>query len=379
MFTHLTQSPLQQNTPREWMLLALQQARQSLYLSDPNPRVGCVVVNSKNQCIGTGYTQQTGQAHAEVMALRDAKSKGYATQGATAYVTLEPCSHYGRTPPCAQAIIEAGIKHVVIAALDPNPLVNGRGVEMLKAAGIVVEDGLLADQCQELNIGFFSRMQRKRPWVRLKLASSLDGKSALANGQSQWITSSAARTDGHVWRARASAVLTGIGTILSDNPQLNVRTLDVPRQPWHVILDSQLRTPCSANIFKNKTPVFIYTQSADQHKRSALASAGATVIQSTSNSDTALNAGLNLHKILDDLAQKECNELHVEAGSVLSSAFLKAGLVDELLLYIAPRFIGAGHDLLQDFYIESLDKTINFYFHDVQMLEHDLRLILRKP
>lgn len=368
----------QPNTPHDWMQLALQQAHHSLYVSDPNPRVGCVLVNQNNQCIGIGHTQQAGQPHAEVMALQDAKSKGNATKGATAYVTLEPCSHYGRTPPCTQAIIKAGIKHVVIATLDPNPQVNGHGVRILEDAGITVEHGLLAHKSQELNIGFFSRMQRKRPWVRLKMATSLDGKNALTNGQSQWITGTSARADGHTWRARASAVLTGIGTILSDDPQLNVRALNLPKQPWHVILDTQLRTPPTANIFKNQTPVLIYTQSTDLTKESALTNAGATVIQIAANKNSRFTTGLDLNEILKDLAQKECNELHVEAGSILSSAFLKAGLVDELLLYMAPRFIGIGHDFLQGLAINTLKDTIDFSFHDIQMIEDDLRLILRK-
>ena len=222
---------------------ALGWAQRSLWLTSPNPRVGCVLVNPAGRTIGQGHTQQAGGPHAEVMALRDAAAQGHSTAGATAYVTLEPCSHHGRTGPCCDALINAGVRKVVASIADPNPLVAGQGFARLRAAGVDVEVGPGAAESRELNIGFFSRMLRKTPWVRMKIAASLDGKTALPDGTSQWITSEAARTDGHAWRARACAVLTGIGTVLEDNPRLDVRLVDTPRQPIRVLVDSRLQVP----------------------------------------------------------------------------------------------------------------------------------------
>lgn len=361
-----------------WMQQALQEAKKALYLSDPNPRVGCILVNAQGDCIGTGYTQKTGEAHAEIMALRDAKQQGHSIQGATAYVTLEPCSHHGRTPPCADALIEAGIKRVIIASTDPNPLVSGQGIALLQKARIHVEQGLYADESRELNIGFFSRMQCNLPWIRLKMATSLDGKIALNNGQSQWITSENARANGHAWRARASCVLTGIGTILADDPQLNVRAINTPRQPWHAIVDTHLQTPPTARILENiklhQTSVLIYTTSTDAHKIKTLSNAGATVCHIASDK----NGHVCLKSILRDLAARECNELHVEAGGALSSALLQQNLVDEILAYIAPRLIGQGQDFLQGIEPTSLSQTLDFHFHQISEVGGDLMLLARK-
>ena len=228
-----------------------------------------------------GYTQRAGGPHGEIMALRDAAAQGYSVAGATVYVTLEPCSHHGRTGPCCDALIAAGIKKVVASIADPNPLVSGQGFERLRAAGIEVEVGPGAVESRELNIGFFSRMIRKTPWVRMKIAASLDGTTALANGQSQWITSPEARADGHAWRARSCAMLTGIGTVLQDNPRLDVRLVDTPRQPYRIIVDSLLQTPPDANIFKAGGPVWIYTATRDAAKEAALAPRGVTDRKST--------------------------------------------------------------------------------------------------
>lgn len=369
--THFNDNPA---VHQHWMTLALAQAQQALTLSDPNPRVGCVLVNDDQQCIGMGFTQAVGGPHAEVMALRHAQENGNSIQGATAYVTLEPCSHYGRTPPCSQALIQAGVKTVVIAAVDPNPQVCGQGIAQLEQAGITVHTGIMAQQSEELNIGFFSRMKRKRPWVRLKLACSLDGKTALNNGQSQWITSEAARADGHHFRARASAILTGIGTILTDDPMLNVRAIEVQKQPWHVILDTHLQTPPQAQIFKNAGQKLIYTLNTDQTKYGQLQQAGATVLKAVLANDNRMDLSWVLH----NLAQYECNELHIEAGATLSASFLKAGLVDELLIYIAPRLIGRGQELLPTLEINTLAQTLDYHFNDVQRVGDDLRLLLRQ-
>ncbi|MGH8846541.1 MAG: bifunctional diaminohydroxyphosphoribosylaminopyrimidine deaminase/5-amino-6-(5-phosphoribosylamino)uracil reductase RibD, partial [Polaromonas sp.] len=253
-------------------------ASSALLLAPPNPRVGCVITTANGAVIGLGHTQRTGGPHAEVMALRDAEAQGHAIEGATAYVTLEPCSHHGRTSPCCDALIAAGIKRVVASIADPNPLVSGQGFERLRAAGIEVEVGPGANESRDLNIGFFSRMIRKTPWVRMKVAASLDGTTALENGQSQWITSEPARADGHAWRARSCAVLTGIGTVLEDNPRLDVRLVVTPRQPHLVVVDSRLETPLDAHLFIAGRTLYIYAAEQNDAKKSALEARGATVI-----------------------------------------------------------------------------------------------------
>ena len=358
--------------PAIFIQKALGLATQTLLLSNPNPRVGCVLVTSNGIGIAQGQTQQAGGPHAEIMALRDAAAKGHSTQGATAYVTLEPCSHQGRTGPCCDALVEAGIKKVVASIADPNPLVSGQGFARLRAAGIEVEVGPGAAESRELNIGFFSRMIRKTPWVRMKIAASLDGATALANGQSQWITSPAARADGHAWRARSCAMLTGIGTVLQDNPRLDVRLVDTPRQPYRIIVDSRLQTPPDAAIFKSGGPVWIYCATRDADKELALVALGATV---TCLPDA--HGKVDLTALMSDLARREINELHVEAGSKLNGSLIRAALVDELLIYLAPRLLGVGMGMAALGPLESLADALELEYRSTQMVGSDLRVIAR--
>jgi diaminohydroxyphosphoribosylaminopyrimidine deaminase / 5-amino-6-(5-phosphoribosylamino)uracil reductase len=369
--------------------LALTQAQKASPLSPPNPAVGCVLTSPTGNIIGQGHTQAVGSAHAEVMALRDAATKGESTVGATAYVTLEPCSHFGRTPPCCNALIDAKVAKVVIAVLDPNPLVAGKGVELLQKAGIDVEvlppDHPNAVAARELNIGFFSRMVRKTPWVRMKIAASLDGRTALESGQSQWITSATARDDGHAWRARAGAILTGVGTVLADDPRLDVRAVPTQRQPHVVIVDSTLKTPTNAQLFAiNKiaaeatnTPargIFIYTNSDSLEKKTALETKGATVIILPS-SDTLNKVDLRL--MLQDLAKREINELHVEAGATLNGALIEAGLVDEFLIYLAPKLLGAGRGMADFSPLKELSDAMALEFVSIDKVGGDVRLVAR--
>ena len=333
----------QTNSDTALMQEALALAQHAIGLSDPNPRVGCVIVAADGQVIGRGHTQQAGGPHAEVMALRDAAARGHTLRGATVIVTLEPCAHHGRTPPCCDALIEAGVQRVVMALQDPNPLVAGQGAARLRAAGIQVVDvdgGPLAGEARELNIGFFSRMQRGRPWVRLKAAVSLDGRTALNNGASQWITGSAARTDGHAYRKRAGAVLTGVGTVLDDDPRLDVRLVETARQPLRVVVDSRLEMPATARLLDPPGQVLVYTALPDPARQAALQARGAEI---------ALMAGANgkvdLPALLADLARRGINELHVEAGHKLNGSFVREGLVDEFLIYMAPCLLGVGREL----------------------------------
>lgn len=366
-------------SPSFYMQQALEQAAQALLLSNPNPRVGCVLVGADGQTIGQGFTQQAGGPHAEVMALRHAAAQGHSTQGATAYVTLEPCSHHGRTGPCCDALIAAGVAKVVAAIADPNPQVAGQGLARLQAAGVAVAlgpDAACTAQAQALNVGFFSRMQRGRPWVRLKAATSLDGASALGNGASQWITSAAARADGHAWRARACAVLTGIGTVLADNPQLDVRALATPRQPHVVVVDSQLRMPLDAHVLRAGRACFIYTSDINHPKTQALQALGATVIAMPN-----AQGQVDLAAMLADLGQRHINELHVEAGAALNGALLGQGLVDELLLYQAPKLLGQGCRGMADWGggpLESLDQALQWHIHDLGLVGPDIRILARQ-
>jgi len=343
---------------------------------DPNPRVGCVVVDSAGTLLGQGHTQPVGGPHAEIMALRDAATRGHPVAGATAYVTLEPCSHQGRTGPCCDALIAAGIRKVVASIADPNPLVAGQGFERLRAAGVEVEVGAGAAEARELNIGFFSRMVRKAPWVRLKTAMSLDGRTALANGISQWITGEAARTDGHAWRARAGAILTGVGTILEDDPRLDVRLVETSRQPPLVVIDSRLQTAPAARIFMPGRAVWIYAAKIDEAKAAALRSKGATV-------DCLPNAQgkVDLPAVLADLARREVNELHVEAGHKLNGSLMREGLVDELLVYMAPKFIGEGLGIASQPMaggpLTDLAGATALDFISVDRLGPDLRIVAR--
>ena len=352
--------------------LALELARQAQNLSAPNPAVGCVLVSAGGEVIGQGHTQAVGGAHAEVMALRDAAARGHASAGATAYVTLEPCAHQGRTGPCCDALISAGIARVIASVADPNPLVAGRGFERLRAAGIEVEIGAGEQAARELNIGFFSRMLRQTPWVRMKTAASLDGTTALADGQSQWITSPEARADGHAWRARASAVLTGIGTVLQDNPGLDVRLVPCSRQPHRIIIDSALQTPPGARIFAPAGEVWIYTASTDEAKTQALQARGARV-----HCLPGANGKVDLAAVLRDLGQRQINELHVEAGFKLNGSLVREGLVDEFLVYLAPKLLGPGQGMLALAALPDLADAVALEFMSAERIGPDLRLMAR--
>jgi diaminohydroxyphosphoribosylaminopyrimidine deaminase/5-amino-6-(5-phosphoribosylamino)uracil reductase len=355
---------------------ALALAQTALRLTDPNPRVGCVIADAAGTTLGAGHTQAASGPHAEIMALRDAAARGHAVAGATAYVTLEPCSHHGRTGPCCDALIAAGIKKVVASIADPNPLVAGQGFERLRAAGVEVEIGPGAGESRELNIGFFSRMVRKTPWVRLKVAASLDGKTALTDGTSQWITSEAARTDGHAWRARAGAMLTGVGTVIEDNPRLDVRLVDTPRQPPLVIVDSQLQTPPDARLFDAERKVWIYAARRDEEKALALEARGATV-----SCLPNAQGKVDLAALLRDLAVREVNELHVEAGHKLNGSLMREGLVDELLVYLAPKFIGDGLGMASQPHaagaLSALGDALALEFKSFQPVGPDLRIVAR--
>ena len=351
-------------------LLAL--AEKARVNCSPNPAVGTLLADSHGNILGQGHTQQAGGSHAEIMALRDAAAKGHSVAGCTAYVTLEPCCHHGRTGPCCDALIAAGVKKVVASIADPNPQVAGQGFARLRAAGIEVEVGPGAAESRELNIGFFSRMIRKTPWVRMKVAASLDGQTALLNGQSQWITGEAARTDGHAWRARSCAVLTGIGTVLADNPRLDVRLVKASRQPYVVIIDSNLDTPLDAHILGADRARFIYAAAKNDAKKTALEALGATVVYMPGE-----DGKVDLSAMLRDLAQREVNELHVEAGYKLNGSFIRAGLVDEFLVYLAPKLLGNGQGMANFGPLQSLSDAAQLQFMSTEMVGNDLRLRAR--
>ena len=354
------------------MTSALSLAREALFLTSPNPRVGCVIVGAEGTVLGSGHTQRAGEAHAEVMALRDAQAKNNDVKGATAYVTLEPCSHQGRTGPCCDALIHASLARVVVAEGDPNPNVAGQGIARLRAAGVQVDVGLLGAETHELNIGFFKRMTHGTPWVRMKVAASLDGQTALENGVSQWITAEPARTDGHAWRARACAVLTGIGTVLEDDPQLDVRAVPTPRQPTLVVMDSRLETPLTAKLFKPQRPVWIYCAVDNAERRQALEAKGAQVVCLPNTSGK-----VDLAAMLQDLGQKQINEVHVEAGHKLNGSLLREGLVDELLTYLAPKLMGQGRGMTNLGPFTTLDDAKALSFHEVTQIGPDLRILAR--
>ncbi len=350
------------------MAQALRLAERGLYGTSPNPRVGCVLVRD-GEVVGEGWHERAGEPHAEVHALREA---GDAARGATAYVTLEPCSHHGRTPPCADALIEAGVARVVVAVQDPNPQVAGQGIAKLRAVGIAVENGLMEAAARELNIGFFARMTRGTPWVRSKIAMSLDGRTALGNGKSQWITGEAARQDVQFWRARSCAVLTGIGTVLADDPQLNVRGIETSRQPLRVALDSRLRMPPNARALQEGNAL-IYTAVRDAAKSAALEKSGASVCVLPDS-----KGRVDLAAMLDDLAKRGCNEVLVEAGSALNGALLQAGLVDELVLYLAPQLLGdMARGMARLGELTSLEQRIEMEWKDVRHVGKDLRVVAR--
>ncbi|MGN2242100.1 bifunctional diaminohydroxyphosphoribosylaminopyrimidine deaminase/5-amino-6-(5-phosphoribosylamino)uracil reductase RibD [Frateuria sp. GZRR33] len=379
------------------MAHALRLAERGLYTTQPNPRVGCVIAHGE-RVVGAGWHQRAGEPHAEVFALREA---GTAARGATAYVTLEPCAHFGRTPPCADALVAAGVARVVVAAEDPFPAVRGRGLEKLRAAGITVASGLLREQARELNVGFFSRIERGRPWVRVKLAMSLDGRTALAGGESKWITGAAARADVQRWRARSSAILTGSGTVLADNPRLTVRLQEgadrprfsarmagagdnslsadpaggeaaafSPAAPLRVILDRQLRTPAGSHVLDAQAPTLLM-HAANAPVPPHLAGADRIALPEGPG-------GLDLHLALAELARRDINELHVEAGPTLCGALLAAGLADELLLYIAPVLLGdTARPLLALPPLARMEERWRLRTLDRRMVGEDIRLQLR--
>ncbi len=347
-----------------YMSRALQLAARGLFTTSPNPRVGCVIVKD-GRVVGEGWHERAGTPHAEIHALRAA---GDAARGATAYVTLEPCSHHGRTPPCAEALIDAGVGRVVAAMTDPNPLVAGGGISMLTLAGIAAEVGLMEAEARALNPGFVSRMTRRRPWVRLKTASTLDGKTALANGASQWITGEAARADVQRLRARACAILTGSGTVLADDPRMNVRDFDIGRAPLRVVVDSTLRTPASAAIL----PALVACRYASPDTRAALEAAGAEVLEMP-----GADGRVDLAALLAVLAQRGVNEVHVEAGAALNGALLAAGLVDEWVAYLAPLAVGDdARGLFAHAPLATLADAARFRLSDLRQIGGDLRLTL---
>jgi diaminohydroxyphosphoribosylaminopyrimidine deaminase/5-amino-6-(5-phosphoribosylamino)uracil reductase len=351
------------------MVRALDLARRGLWTTDPNPRVGCVIADG-DRVIAEGWHERAGGPHAEAMALAAA---GGAARGAAAYVTLEPCSHHGRTPPCADALISAGVGRVVYAMRDPNPRVDGGGIARLVAAGIAVQGGVLEDAARELNLGFISRMQRGRPWVVVKLAASLDGGTALPGGESRWITGEAARDDVQQLRARSSAVLTGSGTVLSDDPRLDVRLPGATRQPLRVVLDSQLRISPQARIVAAPGRLLVLCAGEDSLRAEALRAAGAEVA-----AVGAASGGVDLGAALAHLAGREINEVLAECGPGLAGAFLAAGLADELVLYLAPTLLGSGSRPLTDLPSpKSMADRLEFSIVDCRDVGGDLMIRLR--
>ncbi len=351
------------------MARALMLARRGLYGTDPNPRVGCVLVKD-GTIVGEGWHERAGEAHAEVNALDAA---GGQACGATAYVTLEPCCHYGRTPPCTDALLNAGIARLVAAMSDPNPQVAGRGLDILRAAGVVVECGLLEAEARMLNPGFIQRMTQGRPFIRVKLAMSLDGRTALASGESQWLTGDAARQDVQRLRARASAILTGSGTVLADDPSLNVRLPEATRQPLRVILDTGLRTLPTARTLWLPGSVLIFTAVADSAAQELLLATGAEIVV-TPRTDH----GLNLRSVMAELARRECNELQVECGPTLAGALLQAELVDELVIYMAPLLLGdRARGLFQLPELTRMSERTELEILDMRAVGRDWRVMLR--
>lgn len=351
------------------MSRALELAGRGLWTTDPNPRVGCVIADGE-RVVAEGWHERAGGAHAEAAALTAA---GAAARGATVYVTLEPCSHHGRTPPCADALIAAGVQRVCYAIRDPNPRVSGGGAARLAAAGIEVRSGVLEAASRALNPGFLARMERGRPWLRLKLAASLDGRTALENGQSRWITGDAARSDVQRLRARSSAVMTGSATVLADDPRLDVRLPDVTRQPLRVVLDTKLRTPPTARILAPPGQLLVLTASADAALSAGLAAAGACVERLPAGP-----AGLDLGAVMQHLAEREVNELQVEGGPTLAAALLNACLVDELVLYLAPTLLGTDAQPLARLPgVASMAERMEFSISDLRRVGRDLRITLR--
>lgn len=356
---------------------ALALAEQAIGLTDPNPRVGCIITTAQGEVLGAGHTQPAGQAHAEVMALRDVTDRGHDPRGATVYVTLEPCAHHGRTPPCCDALIAAGVARVVVALGDPNPLVGGHGLARLRAAGVQTHllepDHALAVAARELNIGFLSRMERGRPFVRMKIAASLDGRTALHNGVSQWITGPQARADGHAWRRRAGAVLTGIGTAKEDNPRLDVREVPTARQPQRVLVDSRLTLFPEARLLDPPGTLWVYHAQPDGGALGdALTARGAELISLPDP-----NGKVDLTAMIQDLGRRGINELHLEAGNKLNGSLLRTGLVDELLVYLAPMLMGDGRGMVNLGSLTALDQAPRYEVVDMRPIGADIRLRLR--
>jgi len=359
---------------KRWMARALRLARKGLYTTDPNPRVGCVVVRD-GKVVGEGWHRRAGEPHAEVYALRQA---GEAARGATAYVTLEPCSHHGRTPPCADALVAAGVAHVKIGMRDPNPCVDGGGIARLRAAGVSVESEILANDARALNPGFAKRMEQGLPWVRVKLAASLDGRTAMASGESVWITGDAARRDVQFWRARASCILSGSGTVLHDDPALNVRLsaqeLGIDgqvRQPVRVVLDSRSRVPSSARVMQGDGDILLYTTA----EKTNINNGSCEVVNLAYNSG---DDAVDLPDLLRDLAKRGMNEVHLEAGATLCGALLSQALVDEIVLYTAPHLMGdSAKPLFHLPHLHSMRDRLSLTIQDLRRVGNDIRLVLR--
>ncbi|MCZ8236416.1 MAG: bifunctional diaminohydroxyphosphoribosylaminopyrimidine deaminase/5-amino-6-(5-phosphoribosylamino)uracil reductase RibD [Inhella sp.] len=349
------------------MRLALAWAEQAIGLSDPNPRVGCVLLDASGGFVGAGHTQAAGQAHAEVMALRQAAERGLAVRGGTAIVTLEPCAHHGRTPPCCDALLAAGIARAVIAVEDPNPLVGGQGLARMAAAGVTITRGVLADEAAALNVGFLHRMRTGRPWVRMKWAASLDGFTALPDGTSRWITGPEARRDGQWWRRRAGAVLTGIGTVLADDPRLDVRDWPTARQPLRVVLDTAGRLRREARVLAAPGDCL----HVHGPHGSAVGDAWCAPLDATGRIDGAA--------VLAELGRRGVNELHIEAGATLNGAWLAAGWVNELLVYIAPKLLGQGRGVAASPFAWPLDDAHRWHWLECTPVGADLRLRLQAP
>jgi len=352
---------------RAHMARALSLAARGLQTTAPNPRVGAVIANA-DTVLGEGWHERAGMPHAEVNAIADARARGHDVRGATLYVSLEPCNHRGRTGPCAEAIVAAGIGRVVAAMPDPNPAA-AHGAERLRAAGVAVDVGLGGAEARELNLGFVSRMTRGRPWVRMKVAASLDGRTALVSGESQWITGEAARTDAHRWRARACAILTGIGTVRRDDPRLTVRRIDTTRQPRRVVVDRHAETPASARVLAEDGAIIVTAGARNPDWPDRV-----EVIGLPDGSGR-----VDLAAMLDELARREVNELHVEAGGRLNGALLAASLVDELLLYVAPSLIGDPARGIAELPapLASLGGRVRLALSDVERVGEDLRIVAR--
>ncbi len=360
-------------TDIDWMRQALALAEFARPISPPNPSVGCVFIKD-DVLLGQGFTQAVGSDHAEIQAVKDALRQGHSLEGATAYVTLEPCSHYGRTPPCALRLIKEKVARVVVACLDPNPLVAGRGVAMLKDSGIEVTTGVLEKDAWQMNAGFMTQMTQHRPWVRLKVAMSMDGFTALPNGESQWITGPDARNDGHRYRSYSGAILTGIGTVLADNPQMNVRFNGqlASRQPLKVLVDSHLRVSPDARIFEDGQVLVVCADNNDE-KALALTERGAEVLRLSNDCGQ-----VDLKALLIELAKRHINDVHVEAGATLNGALMAADLVDEVLLYTAPKFLGQGRGAFGLPVATHLNQIDSWHIQSADKIGDDVRLVLTK-